>query len=88
MPTLAATTTYNRNGPRKAVNLSLNEDLVLRAKGLTQNLSATVEDLLSQYINNEQARRQAEDGRLEQVITALNARHLRDGSLSDEFSSL
>ncbi len=42
MATLAGVTTYDRNAPRKAVNLSLNEDLVLRAKAKTQDLSGTV----------------------------------------------
>ena len=71
MPTLATATTYDRNAPRKAVNLSLNEDLVLRAKALTQNLSGTVEKLLADYISNEQARQRTEDERLEEVISAL-----------------
>jgi antitoxin CcdA len=84
MPTMI----YDRNAPRKAVNLSLNEDLVSRAKGLTRNLSATVETLLADYVRDQQARQRAEDERLDEVISALNARHERDGLLSDEFSSL
>jgi antitoxin CcdA len=88
MPDHAVIAGYNRKAPRKAVNLSLNEDLVLRAKGLTRNLSETVEDLLADYVRREQARKQAEDDQLEEVIDALNARHERDGLLSDEFPSL
>jgi antitoxin CcdA len=84
----AGIASYDRNAPRKAVNLSLNEDLVLRAKGLTRNLSGTVEELLADYVRREQARKRAEDDRLDEVISALNARHERDGFLSDEFSNL
>ena len=79
---------YDRNGPRRAVNLSLNEDLVVRAKKTTRNLSATVEELLAGYVQQEQARRRAEDETLDEVISALNAFHERHGFLSDEFSTL
>jgi antitoxin CcdA len=79
---------YDRDAPRKAVNFSLNMDLVLRAKGLTRNLSSTVEDLLAGFVEQEQARQRADDERLEQVISALNAFHEQHGLLSDEFPSL
>ena len=88
MADAAALTHYDRNAPRWAVNLSLNEDLVARAKKSTRNLSATVEELLAGYVQQEQARRRAEDKTLNQVITALNAFHERHGFLSDEFSTL
>jgi antitoxin CcdA len=88
MPGHAGIATYGRNAPRKAVNLSLNEDLVLRAKGLTRNLSGTVEELLADYVRREQERRRAEDDRLDEVISALNVRRERVGFLSDEFSNL
>ena len=79
---------YDRNGTRRAVNLSLNEDIVARAKKTTRNLSATVEELLAGYVQQEQARRRAEDETLDEVISALNAFHERHGFLSDEFSTL
>jgi antitoxin CcdA len=88
MPEHVVIAGYNRKAPRKAVSLFLNEDLVLRANGLTRNLSRTVEDLLADYVRREQARKRAEDDQLEKVIDALNARHERDGLLSDEFPSL
>jgi antitoxin CcdA len=72
----------------KAFNLSLNEDLVSRAKEFTRNLSATVESLLAGYVRGEYARKRAEDDRLDQVLAAPNAFHERHGFLSDEFSSL
>ena len=83
-----AATSYDRNAPRRAVSLSLNEDLVARAKKTSRNLSATVEELLAGYVHREQARRRAEDEKLDEVISALNAFHERHGFLSDEFSTL
>ncbi len=83
-----AAASYDRNAPRRAVNLSLNEDLVARAKRTSRNLSATVEELLAGYVQREQARRRAEDEKLDEVISALNAFHERHGFLSDEFSIL
>ena len=88
MPGRAGIVSYDHNAPRKAVNLSLNEELVLRAKGLTGNLSGTVEKLLVDHVDREQERKRAEDDCLDEVISALNARHEQDGFLSDEFSSL
>jgi len=79
---------YDRNAGRKAVNLSLNPDLVSRAKELTRNLSAAVEDLLAGFVRQEQARQRAEDERLQEVIAALNLWHDEHGLLSDEFPSL
>jgi antitoxin CcdA len=80
--------TYDRKAPRKAVNLSLNTDLVSRAKDLTTNLSGTVEELLAGFVQNEEARKQADDNALDQVISALNEFHEQHGLLSDEFPSL
>ena len=88
MANVVVSTSYDRSAPRRAVNLSLNEDLVARAKRSTRNLSATVEELLAGYVQQEQARRRAEDEKLDEVISALNAFHERHGFLSDEFSTL
>lgn len=88
MANVVVSTSYNRSAPRRAVNLSLNEDLVARAKRSTRNLSSTVEELLAGYVQQEQARRRAEDEKLDEVITALNAFNERHGFLSDEFPNL
>lgn len=81
-------THYDKSAPRRAVNLSLNEDLLIRAKAATRNLSATVEDLLARFIQEDQARKRAEDQQLAEVVTAVNAVHAEHGYLSDEFPSL
>nr|WP_294512380.1 type II toxin-antitoxin system CcdA family antitoxin [uncultured Rhodopila sp.] len=79
---------YDRSVRRKAVNLSLNTDLVTRAKGLTRNLSGTVEYLLTGFVEQEEARQRASDERLDAVISALDAFHEQHGLLSDDFPSL
>jgi antitoxin CcdA len=78
---------FDRSAPRRAVNLSLNVDLVSRAKTMTRNLSATVEDLLADFVEREQARQRADDAALERVLDALNEVHAKHGFLSDEFQS-
>ncbi len=88
MANAATSASYDRNGPRRAVNLSLNEELVARAKKSTRNLSATVEELLAGYVQQEQARRRAEDEKLDEVISALNAFNEQHGFLSDDFPNL
>jgi antitoxin CcdA len=79
---------YDRTAPRKAVNLSLNEDLVRRARELTRSLSGTVEDLLGDFITREVARRTAEDARVSRLLQAVDRFHAEHGLLSDEFSVL
>jgi len=79
---------YDRNAPKRAVNVSLNEDLVRQAKGYTQNLSATLEQLLQEFVLNEIARRRAEDEVLDRLMDGFDAFHREHGLLSDEFSNL
>jgi antitoxin CcdA len=79
---------YDQAAPRRAVNLSLSEDVVRRARSVTGNLSATVESLLSDFVERELARRRAEDVRVAQLLDGLNALHAEHGLLSDEFSQL
>jgi antitoxin CcdA len=78
---------YDRNASKRAVNVSLNEDLVRQAKALTRNLSATLEQLLQEFVVSETSRRQAETEKLDRLIDDFNALHRRHGLLSDEFSN-
>ncbi len=43
---------------KRAVNLTLNEDLVSQAKGMTGNLSGVVEQLLADYVVKQHNARQ------------------------------
>ena len=79
---------YDRTAPKRAINVSLNGDLVRQARLYTRNLSGTLEDLLGDFIVRERARRRDEDAALDRVVGALNAFHTEHGLLSDEFSGL
>ncbi len=78
---------YDRDAPRRAVNLSINADLLSQAKRLTKNLSGTVEELLAAHLQTELARKRADDQMIDDIIDKLNARNEKYGFLSDEFSS-
>ncbi len=79
---------YDRTAAKRAINVSLNADLVRQARLYTRNLSGTLEDLLGDFVASERARRREEDTAIDQVIGALNAFHAERGLLSDEFSAL
>lgn len=46
--------TYNTQAPKKATNVSINSDLLQRAKELKINLSATLEHALAEQLRHEQ----------------------------------
>lgn len=79
---------YDRLAPKRPINVSLNHDLVRQARLYTRNLSGTLEDLLSDFVGREHARRRDEDAALDQVIEGFSTFHREHGLLSDEFSSL
>src|ERR1700744_3255498 len=47
---------YDQAAPKRAVNMTLNEDLVRRARFITPNLSETVETLLAAYVDDAERR--------------------------------
>lgn len=73
---------------KRPVNLSLNEDLVTEARSMTDNLSAIVESLLTDFVTKERAKRAAQDEALKQAIASWNAFAERHGSFADEHSTL
>jgi antitoxin CcdA len=79
---------HDRNAPKRPINVSLNEDLVRRARGYTRNLSGTIEGLLQNFVAAEDARRLNEDQSMARVIDQFGAFHAQFGLLSDEFSGL
>ena len=79
---------YDTRAVKKAVNLSLNEDLVARARRLTDNLSAEVEALLAEFVARHAQLREAEAERLRRSAAAWNDYDERHGSFADEFSTL
>jgi antitoxin CcdA len=79
---------YDRTSPKRPVNMTLNEDLVRRARGITPNLSETVETLLAAYVDDAEARAAQRDRQVEAHIAASDAFVAKYGTLADEFGSL
>ncbi len=73
---------------KKAVNLTLREDLVISAKACIPNLSATVEQLLSEHLASRQAAKDARIKQLEEGLSAWNEFNASHPSLADEHSTL
>ena len=44
---------YNTKAPKKPTNVSINSDLLEKARGLNINLSATLEQALAEQLRNE-----------------------------------
>ncbi len=74
---------YDYEAPKKAANLSINSDLLKRAKGLNINLSATLEQALKAKLAENQARKWKEENK--NAIRAYNAFVEEHGCFSDEF---
>ncbi len=78
-------TLYDLKAPKKATNLSINSDLLSRAKSLNINLSSTLEIALKQIL----AEKKAEQWKLENraAIQAYNDFVGDNGCFSDEYRS-
>lgn len=77
-----------RGDRKRAVNLTLSEDIVAQARDFTPNLSATVEELLVEYVADQ---RQAGESRarMAQACAAdWNAVHESVGSFADDHVNL
>ena len=59
---------YDLGARKRPVNLTLNEDLVSRARGMTDNLSGVVESLLADFLAAEQQRRAAEASMVKEAV--------------------
>jgi antitoxin CcdA len=80
--------TYNMEARKRPVNLTLNEDLVVQARVLTDNLSGVVESLLADYVERERQRRIAEARTIEATMAMWNDFNAKNGSFADEYSPL
>lgn len=81
-------TSYNLQARKRPVNLTLNEDLVLQARGITDNLSGVVESLLADFVEHERQQRFAKAKTLEATIATWNDFNAKLGSFADEYSTL
>lgn len=79
---------YDMAARKRPVNLTLNEDLVNQAKGLTDNLSQVVESLLSGFLATAREKRLENVKAAESTVKLWNDFNAKSGSISDEYSSL
>jgi len=82
------TAEFNAAARKRPVNLTLNEDLVSRAKSMTDNLSGVVESLLAEFVGRQRRERLAHAKAVEATIAVWNKFNTRSGSIADEYSSL
>jgi len=80
--------TYRLDARKRPVNLTLNEDLVVQARGLTNNLSGVVEALLADYVEHERQQRITKARTIEATIATWNEFNAKRGSFADEYSPL
>ena len=79
---------YNLDAHKRAVNLTLNEDLVRQARDMTDNLSGVVESLLAEFVEHEHRQRIARQRTIEATVATWNGFNARAGSFADEYSTL
>lgn len=81
-------TSYNLQARKRPVNLTLNEDLVLQARGMTDNLSGVVESLLANFVEHELQQRYAKAQTVAATMATWNDFNAKLGSFADEHSTL
>ena len=74
---------YDTNALKKPTNLSLNSDLLAKARALNVNLSATLEQALRHELAQAEASKWAEDNKA--AIKAYNTFVQENGCFGDEF---
>lgn len=79
---------FDVDARKRPVNLTLNEDLVRQAKGVTGNLSGVVESLLAEFVAQQHRERLAKSKAIEETVAVWNAFNARAGSIADEYSTL
>lgn len=76
---------YDGNAPKKATNLSINSDLLNKAKALDINLSAALEQALAQLLKQRQQEQWLKENRA--AIAAYNQEVEAHGSFGDAMRS-
>lgn len=72
----------DRNAPKKATNLSINKELLAEARALKINLSATLEQALTEKVRMERRRQWLEDN--QQAIDTCNELAEKNGLFADK----
>ena len=70
------------NAPKKATNLSINKDLLAKARTLKINLSATLEQALTEKLRKERRKQWLEDN--QQAIDTCNELAEKNGLFADK----
>ncbi|EIJ32884.1 type II toxin-antitoxin system CcdA family antitoxin [Thiothrix nivea] len=74
---------YDIRAPKKAANLSINSDLLQKARSLNINLSAALETTLQQMLAQQQAEQWTVENKM--AIAAYNRFVEENGCLGDEY---
>jgi antitoxin CcdA len=78
--------TYNRAAPKKSTNLSINSDLLSKARSLKLNLSATLEAALESEIKKTERKQWLETNK--NAIDASNRLAEKNGLFSSSYRTL
>jgi antitoxin CcdA len=81
-------TGYNVDARKRAVNLTLNEDLLEHVRKLTSNLSSVVESLLAEHLIKERQHRAAHANAIESTVALWNRFAEDHGSFADDHSKV
>lgn len=73
---------------KRPVNLLLSEDTVRQARNFTNNLSATVDGLLVDYIARQNAAQLSRQQLGDSVADVWNRFHAEHGAFADDYSTL
>jgi antitoxin CcdA len=85
---LRITPSQSRSTHKRAVNLTLSEPLVAQTKLYSTNLSATVEMLLTNYVNEQSKINEQKIHAAQRLSKQWNLINDQIGSFADEYSSL
>lgn len=75
---------YDISAPKKATNLSVNSDLLIKARNLKVNLSATLEQALQDKLKAAESKKWQRENRAS--IEAYNDFVAQNGCLGDEYT--
>ena len=79
------TAIYNKNAKKKATNISINSDLLEKAKQYKINISANVEKTLEELIKQEEIKNWEKENK--EAIESYNERIAKNGVFSDGLRS-
>jgi antitoxin CcdA len=77
---------YDQNAPKKPTNLTVNSDLLIKARDLKINLSATLESALETQVRDSAREKWLKDNK--KAIASLNELSENNGLFSDSYREL